>query len=247
MTRNTWALSPGHADLRRQDLPPRPLTIPAESSSITIDLARTAMLVVDMQNDFVTEGGWLHSIGVDVSGAAGATHALDRGLPVLRRAGVPVIWVNWGNRRDRANLPPGVLHVYDGEGTGGGIGDKAGRSEAVLTHGSWGAAVTSTLKPESDDVFVDKYRMSGFFDTELESILRNLRVDTLLFTGVNADQCVYATLVDAACLGYDVIMLEDAVATTSPSYCMDATVYNVRQCYGFTAHLDALVTRIEES
>jgi ureidoacrylate peracid hydrolase len=247
MSRNVWTLTPGHADLRRQDGAPRPLNFPAQSSSVTIDLARTAMIVVDMQNDFVTEGGWLHSIGVDVSGAAGAVDALNEGLPILRGAGVPVIWVNWGNRIDRANLPPGVLHVYDAEGAGGGIGDTAGRSDAVLTRGSWGAAVTSTLKPEDDDLFVDKYRMSGFFDTELESILRNLRVDTLLFAGVNADQCVYATLVDAACLGYDVIMLEDAVATTSPAYCMAATVYNVRQCYGFTAYLDTLVTRIEES
>ncbi|MFW0783577.1 isochorismatase family cysteine hydrolase [Gordonia sp. CPCC 206044] len=247
MTRNLWSLSPGHADLRRPDPAPQPLAIAAEPSSITIDVARTAMIVVDMQNDFVTEGGWMHHIGVDVSGAAGAVESLYNGLPAMRRAGIPVIWVNWGNRLDKANLPPGVLHVYDADGAGGGIGERAGRSEAVLTRGSWGAAITSELKPEDDDIFVDKYRMSGFFDTELESILRNLRVDTLLFAGVNADQCVYSTLVDAACSGFDVVMLEDAVATTSPSYCMDATIYNVRLCYGFTTRLDDLVTGIEES
>jgi ureidoacrylate peracid hydrolase len=247
MTRNVWTLSPGHADLRRPAPPERPVTLSAEPSSITIDLTRTAMIVIDMQNDFVTEGGWLHHIGVDVSGAAGAVQVLNEGLPILRRAGVPVIWVNWGNRADKANLPPGVLHVYDPDGAGGGIGDTAGRSEAVLTHGSWGAAVTTQLEADAEDIFVDKYRMSGFFDTELDSVVRNLRVDTLMFAGVNADQCVYATLVDAACLGYDVIMLADTVATTSPSYCMDATVYNVRQCYGFTALLESLVARIEQS
>lgn len=247
MTRNSWTLTAGHADLRRPERMPRPLTFPAEPSSVTIDLARTAIIVVDMQNDFVTAGGWLHHIGVDVSGAASAINTLNHGLPTLRHSGVPVIWLNWGNRIDRANLPPGVLHVYDADGAGGGIGDRAGQSDAVLTRGSWGAAITSDLKTQDDDVFVDKYRMSGFFDTELDSILRNLRVDSLLFAGVNADQCVSATLTDAACLGYDVIMLEDAVATTSPTYCLDATVYNVRQCYGFTVHLDALVSRIEET
>jgi nicotinamidase-related amidase len=84
--------------------------------------------------------------------------------------------------------------------------------------------------------------MSGFYDTELDSVLRNLRADTLLLAGVNADQCVLATLMDAANLGYDVIMLEDAVATTSPTYCMDATLYNVRQCFGFTLTAEDLTT-----
>jgi ureidoacrylate peracid hydrolase len=97
---------------------------------------------------------------------------------------------------------------------------------------------------EAGDIPVDTYRMSGFADTPLDSILRNLRVDTLLFCGVNADQCVLNTLTDAANLGYDVIMIEDAVGTTSPSYCLDATVYNVRQCYGFTATSEALIQRL---
>jgi nicotinamidase-related amidase len=76
--------------------------------------------------------------------------------------------------------------------------------------------------------------MSGFWDTPLDSILRNLRVDTVLFGGVNADQCVLATLQDANFLGYDTILLEDGSATTSPQFCWDATLYNVRQCFGFT-------------
>jgi nicotinamidase-related amidase len=96
------------------------------------------------------------------------------------------------------------------------------------------AGITAPLFAAPGDLHIAKYRMSGFQDTELDSVLRNLRADTLLFAGVNADQCVLATLMDAASLGYDVLMLEDAVATTSPAYCMDATVYNVRQCFGFT-------------
>jgi nicotinamidase-related amidase len=86
--------------------------------------------------------------------------------------------------------------------------------------------------------------MSGFVDTTLDSILRNLRVDTLLFCGVNADQCVLATLMDAANVGYDVVMVEDAVGTTSPAYCMDATVYNVRQCFGFTTTSAAITAAL---
>jgi nicotinamidase-related amidase len=79
----------------------------------------------------------------------------------------------------------------------------------------------------SGDLFVDKYRMTGFVDTELDSVLRNLDVSTLLFAGVNLDRCVYATLMDAAALGYDCILLEDCCATTSPPECATGTLYNV--------------------
>ncbi|MGW6145816.1 isochorismatase family protein, partial [Streptomyces sp. NPDC055140] len=131
-------------------------------------------------------------------------------------------------------LPPGVLHVYDQEGTGGGLGSQLPTGAKVLERDSASADITAPLFAAPGDLHIAKYRMSGFQDTELDSVLRNLRADTLLFAGVNADQCVLATLMDAASLGYDVLMLEDAVATTSPAYCMDATVYNVRQCFGFT-------------
>jgi nicotinamidase-related amidase len=103
----------------------------------------------------------------------------------------------------------------------------------VLTKGSWAAAVVEELIPDADDIWVDKYRMSGFWDTPLDSILRNLGKTTLLFCGVNIDQCVMATLQDANFNGYDCILVQDGCATTSPEYCFKATVYNVNQCFGF--------------
>lgn len=244
LPRNTWALSPAtpeRADLRRPALPERPVSIPALPQSLTIDASRTALVVVDMQNDFCHRDGWLAGIGVDVAGASGPIAALRDLLPLTRAAGVPVLWVNWGNRPDRANLPPNVTHVYDPTGAGVGIGSTTSPAGApVLELGSWGAAVVEELVVDPSDLHIDKYRMSGFVDTMLDSVLRNLRVDTLLFAGVNSDQCVYATLVDAANLGYDVVLLEDAAATTSPAYCHDATLYNVRQCFGFTSTATAL-------
>ncbi|QOR71238.1 cysteine hydrolase [Ruania alkalisoli] len=236
LERNRWGLSPDAVDLRRPPRPERPLTVAAHPQRLVLDLARTAVVVVDMQNDFCHPQGWLAGIGVDISGAREPIAPIAGLLPVLREAGVPVVWVNWGNRPDQANLPPGVRHVYDGDGTGGGIGSTASPSGSpVLTTDAWAAAVVDELEIAPEDVCVDKYRMSGFPDSPLDSILRNLRVDTLLFAGVNADQCVLATLTDAANLGYDVVMLEDGVGTTSPEFCMQATVYNVRQCFGFTA------------
>ncbi len=244
--RNAWLASTDHIDLVRANRPARPIRVEAQPQSISLDLASCAVVVVDMQNDFCAPGGWLDSIGVDIAPARAPVEPLGDLLPALRAEGVPVIWLNWGNRPDRANLPPGVLHVYDPDGRSVGIGDPLpGSGSHVLEHGSWSAALVDGLEPAPSDLFVDKYRMSGFFDTELDSILRNLDVTTVLFAGVNVDQCVLATLSDAAGLGYDVILLEDCSATTSPPYCRDATLYNVRQCFGFTTTGAAVVAQLE--
>jgi ureidoacrylate peracid hydrolase len=240
--RNSWSVGPGRVDLRREPAPSSPVTVTARPQTLTLDLARTAIVVVDMQNDFCHPDGWLASIGVDVAPARAPIGPLRELLPWLRTNHCAVVWLNWGNRPDRANLPPGVLHVYDPDGRGNGIGVPARPGGSpTLQAGSWSAAIVDELKPEPDDISVDKYRMSGFFDTPLDSILRNLGVTTLLFGGVNADQCVLATLADAACIGYDVVLLEDCAATTSPPYCFDAVVYNVAQCFGFVTTSTALL------
>jgi nicotinamidase-related amidase len=246
--RNRWTIPAGGGpvDLRRPD-DSRPATLTASPRDVLLDLARTAVVIVDLQNDFCAPQGWLASIGVDVSVLSGAVALSGQLAAAARAADVPVIWLNWGNRPDQANLPPGVAHVYDPEGTGTGIGHVLPASgAAVLTKGSWGAALTAPLQARDGDIAVDKYRMSGFWDTELDSVLRNLRVDTLLFAGVNSDQCVYATLIDAACLGYDVVLLTDASATTSPAYCHEATIYNTRQCFGFTASTAQVLTALAQ-
>lgn len=231
--------------MRRPIRPPRPVTVEALPQTLTLDLERTALVVVDMQNDFCHPDGWLASIGVDVAPARGPIPPLADMVPVLRDHEVPIVWLNWGNRPDRANLPPNVLHVYDPDGASTGIGDPLqGTDHRVLTAGSWSAAVVHELTIDPSDLRIDKFRMSGFWDTPLDSVLRNLDVTTLLFAGVNADQCVLATLIDGACLGYDVVLLEDVCATTSPGFCWEATVYNVRQCFGFTTSLATIVEEI---
>jgi ureidoacrylate peracid hydrolase len=240
--RNSWGVSADLVDLRRELTPPIPITATARPQTVTLDLARTAIIVVDMQNDFCHPDGWLASIGVDIAQARTPIEPLRRLLPWLRSKHCAVIWLNWGNRRDLANLPPGVLHVYNPDGESNGIGAPARPGGSpTLEKDSWSAAIVDELKPEPVDLAVDKYRMSGFFDTPLDSILRNLNVTTLLFGGVNVDQCVLATLTDAACAGYDVVLVEDCAATTSPGYCFDATVYNVAQCFGFVTTSTALL------
>jgi nicotinamidase-related amidase len=249
-TGEQWQVDATTADLVRAGRPVRRVRITAKPQAIEIDLARTAIVVIDMQNDFCAPGGWLAGLGVDVSGACRPIAALNALLPKLRTAEVPVIWVNWGNRPDLLNLSPALLHVYNGDGSGTGLGDPIPqgplRGARVLEKGSASAALVDGLESVPGDIHIDKYRMSGFWDTELDSVLRNLGITTVLFGGVNADQCVLATLMDANFLGYDTILVEECTATTSPEYCLKATLYNVRTCFGFVVSNAAVIEGLAE-
>lgn len=245
---NGWHVNAQEADLCRPALSPRPISLVAETKHLRLDLNKAACLVVDMQNDFCHPDGWLASIGVDVTPARSPIPPLQQLLPRLRQAHVPVVWVNWGNRPDLLNISASLRHVYNPTGAGVGLGDPLPSNGApVLTQGSWAAAVVAELAPHPDDIGVDKYRMSGFWDTPLDSILRNLGKTTLFFAGVNIDQCVMATLQDANFLGYDCILLRDCSATTSPDYCTQATLYNVNQCFGFVSDSAALLSALDQA
>lgn len=240
--RNDWRVSETHADMVRTPVKSRPMPVDALPKPITIDLSRTGIIVVDMQNDFCSPDGWLASIGVDIEPARRPIVPLAALLPRLRATGVPVIWVNWGTRPDRLNLSPALRHVYDPTAAGTGLGDvRIPARTAVLQAGSPTAAIVDGLRPPEGDIHVSKHRMSGFWDTPLDSILRNLRLDTLLFAGVNLDQCVLHTLADANFLGYDTILVEDCAATTNPDFCREATLLNIRQIFGFTVTSTALL------
>lgn len=232
--RSLWLVSPTHVDLAPPEPAPVKVRLRAEPQDITIDLARTAIVVVDMQNEFCAPGGWVDSIGADLAPERAPIAPLQALLPALRAAGVPVVWLNWGNRPDKLNLAPNVLHIFNPDGISVGIGDPMpGTGARVLEKDSPSAAVVDELKQAAGDVHVDKYRISGFWDTPLDSILRNLRADVLLFAGVNVDQCVLHTLSDAAFLGYGCVLVEDCCGTTSPEHCTQSTLYNVKMCFGF--------------
>ncbi len=131
-------------------------------------------------------------------------------------------------------MPPNQIHIFKRTGTGIGLGDPLpGSGARVLQKDSWAAAVVDELEQKPGDIKVDKHRISGFCDTPLDSILRNLGTRTILFAGVNTDQCVLHSLTDANFLGYGCILVEDCCATSSPDFCIQATLWNVKRGFGF--------------
>ncbi len=241
-----WLVNAEHVDMAMPAPTPARVTIEAEPQKVTIDLHRTAILVIDMQNDFCAKGGWVDHLGVDYTPDRAPIAPLQRLLPALRDAGVPVIWVNWGNRPDLMNMPPNQLHLYKPTGVGIGLGEPLPGSGAhVLEKDSWAAAVVDELEQKPQDIRVDKHRISGFWDTPLDSILRNLGTKTVLFSGVNTDQCVLHSLTDANFLGYGCILVDDCCATTSPDYCTQATIFNVKKCFGFVTNSASVIKALK--
>jgi Isochorismatase family len=136
---NEWHVSDDEADLVRRRWSPT-----AEPQRVRIDLRRTASIVVDMQNDFCAAGGWLDHIGVDIAPARRPIAPLQRILPELRRKRVPVIWLNWGNRPDRLNLSPSLLHVYKPDGRGAGSATRCRRAAPRFWRRAAGQPTSST-------------------------------------------------------------------------------------------------------
>jgi len=226
--RNAWSVRDGAVDLtRRRET--RPVAVVCGDHTVTVDLASAALVVIDMQNAFC------HPDKAGANGPARRPIApLQALMPELRARDVPVVWVNWGNRADGRNLAPMVLHPFR-DGLDG---------ESFIVKDSFDAAIVDGLEVGNNDVLVDKYRMSGFWDTQLDSILRNLDVRTLLFAGVNLDQCVFTTLTDASFLGYDCILLEDCAATSSPDFCTQAALWNIGRCFGFITSSRAVLAAL---
>ncbi len=242
---NAWMLQADRISLVRRARTPVPVHIDAAPQAIEIDLARSALVVVDMQNDFCHPEGWFAQKGLGTKAARRPIPVIRDLLPAWRGAGGAVVWLHWGIRADKRNLAP-TVH-FKGKRTADGVG-YAEHSPIdhgpSLVQGSWGAQRIDELADAPGDITVHKHRLSGFWDNELDSVLRQQGITTLLFAGINTDRCVFSTLQDANFLGYDCVLLEDACSTPSPAYVTKGVLFIVQQLHGFVATAAALMSSL---
>lgn len=203
--------------------PPHPLRIRTTrgppDTSILMAPSSAVLVVIDMQNYFLHPSCRSHPAGLAAVGP------LLRVIERCRGAGVQVAWLNWGlTDGDLAEVPAGVARgfaraVVAGERDSAGLGvDLGGGKGRCLVAGEWNAEIYGPLRAavdEVDDVLCAKNRMSGLWreDQPLWGYLRGAGRKTLLFAGVNTDQCVLGTLTDAYNAGWDCVLVEDACAT----------------------------------
>src|SRR5258708_14867817 len=142
--RNAYRVNETTVDMRRPERGSRSIELNAQPQNLLINLARTALIVVDMQNDFCAKEGWIGSMGIDVAAAQALVAPINLVADALRPHGVPVVWVNWGVRPDRLNLSPGTQHPFNPNGLGPGLaGDLVGPmgNHKLLEKDSWGSAI----------------------------------------------------------------------------------------------------------
>lgn len=246
--RDAWHRDGDRISLVRPARASRPADLDAEPAPLTLDLARSALVVVDMQNDFLSPEGWFAADrGADPTPLLEVVPRINALGEAARAAGVPVVHLNWGVRADALNLPANVRDKASDCGARRGYADERPARGPVLVSGSWGARSLEAIRTAADDIHVAKHRLSGFHDNEFEAILRRLDVTTLIYCGVNTDRCVFATLADGCFRGFDAVLVEDACATPSPSHVGDAILYLVRLLYGATAKTDALLAALSRA
>ncbi|KAF2681522.1 Isochorismatase hydrolase [Lentithecium fluviatile CBS 122367] len=230
-------------DLTRSLIAPttKPVTIPMTGSrkSALIEPSRSALVIIDMQNFF------LHpELSPKAEGGRKAIEPTLKMIDGFRKNGMPVLWVNWGlNGRDLLDMPAAFLAGFSSDGVdplktfGSDMGNLSDGTAVgrKLMRGSWNAMPYGPLYDaqvegvkNGTDYYFHKNRLSGLWgaQTPLGMWLEENQMTTLFFGGVNADQCVWGTFLDAYYKGYDVIYVDDIAATTSPEYATQMVKYN---------------------
>lgn len=191
------------------------ITLEARPESVAIDPRRTAVLVIDMQNDFGSPGGMFERAGIDISGITAAAVATRPVLQAARAAAIPIVYLKMEHAPDLSDVGPAdgphwIKHRPDGVGESMIAPD--GSESRILVRDTWNTEIVSELAPEPGDPIVSKHRYSGFFQTELDDVLRGLGANYLVVTGCTTSICVESTVRDAMFRDYSCIVLEDCTA-----------------------------------
>jgi ureidoacrylate peracid hydrolase len=211
------------------------VTIPARPEALTVKPAETAVIVVDMQNAYATEGGYVDVAGFDISGAAAAIAQTKKVVETARAAGILVIYFQNGWDKDYIEAGgPGSPNWHKSNA----LKTMRARPElagTLLAKGTWDYALVDELTPQPGDIVIPKTRYSGFFNTNIDSVLRSRGIRTLVFTGVATNVCVESSLRDAFHLEYFGVVLEDATHHLGPDFIQKAALFNIEKFFGWVS------------
>jgi len=188
--------------------------VDAEPYPFQFALAHTALLIIDMQRDFVEPGGFGESLGNDVSQLSGVVPVLQRVLAQARSAGMLVIHTREGHLPDLSDCPP--AKVSRGKPSMR-IGDP-GPNGRILIRGEKGHDIVDDLYPIDGEPVVDKPGKGAFYATEFGDVLRAHGITKLVVTGVTTEVCVHTTVREANDRGYECLVLSDCVGSYFPEF-----------------------------
>ena len=190
------------------------LTVPAQPTEQTLDLSATALLLIDMQRDFLEVGGFGESLGNDVSLLRDCITPCKHVLAAARSADLLVIHTREGHRPDLSDVFPDKLHRCT---PGAAIGDD-GPMGRILIRGEAGHDIIPELYPTAGEVVIDKPGKGAFYATDLDLILRRAGIRSLIVGGVTTEVCVHTTVREANDRGYQVLVAGDCCGSYFPAF-----------------------------
>jgi len=235
-----------------QNAKSRPVKIDAKPEPITIDAARTAVMVVDMQNDFGTKGGLFDHAGFDISIIQRAIGPTATVLASARHAGLKIIYLKMGFHPDLSNLgsegsPNRMRHLLAGVGKT--VHAPNGTESRILIRDTWNTEIVPELKPQTSDIVIYKHRFSGFYQTDLDAILKQLGVKYLIVTGCTTSVCVESTIRDAMFRDYVCVLLADCtgevVGSSLPRSNHEASLFLIQQRFGWVSASGEFIRALE--
>ena len=233
-------------------LSPADFTLEARPHPFALNLATSAVLVIDMQNDFGAEGGMFARAGIDISMIQRAVGPTASVLAAARRRGMPIIYLKMAFKPDLSDAGPAdspnhLRHLRLSVGTL--VNAPDGAESRILIRDTWNTDILPELAPMAGDVVIYKHRFSGFFETELDTALKSRGIRQLVVTGCTTSICVEATIRDAMFRNYSCVLLSDC--TGEPiGYDMsrsnhDASLLNVEVLFGWVSSSDRFIGALE--
>lgn len=215
------------------------ITLPARPESLTFAPQQSALIVVDMQNAYASQGGYLDLAGFDVSATRPVIDNINTAVAAARAAGMLIIWFQngWDDQYVEAGGPGSPnYHKSNALKT---MRQRPELQGKLLAKGGWDYQLVDELTPQEGDIVLPKPRYSGFFNTPLDSILRSRGIRHLVFTGIATNVCVESTLRDGFFLEYFGIVLEDATHQAGPASAQQAALFNIETFFGWVSDVES--------
>lgn len=194
-----------------------------------------ALLIIDMQNGFVSKGGSYDLMGLNVSKYREVVPTLKRLLEFCRKIKIPIFYSQAVREESGIDLLTRSHRILPK------AREERIKRRPICIRGSWDAEIVDELKPSLDDHVVIKRRDSVFQDTEVEVWLRSLGIDSIIFSGIDTSICVESSLRDAFNHGYDIVLISDATASNNLEH-YNSTLDNIRNYYGLVMNIDELIS-----
>jgi ureidoacrylate peracid hydrolase len=221
------------------------LKLNARPEPIEVDLTKSAVVVVDMQNAFAAKGGMLDIASMDISEAPRVVRSIKAVLDAARQAGALVVHLQMGYKPDLSNSGGPNSPNWHKELAMHLMNCRPELKGKLLTEGTWDFEIVEDLKPDPRDLVVVKTRYSGFVGTTLDSQLRTRGIRYLFFAGIATNVCVESTLRDAYFQDYWPILIADGAMQAGPPSMHEATLFNVENFFGWTIQTEEFLAAVK--